>query len=157
MITLTWILGIVSTLGIGGVIAAYFLLPAAAPLITSAVRALLRCRPCLYALAILAALLAAFWSGHHVAVVACRADEMAAELANKQADLDNAVQAKNDAAKRAALIEATANDQQTKDAKYIASLKKRPNAACALDDSDIGTGGMRNHGFNLPHATPGAR
>lgn len=155
MITLTWILGIVGTLGIGGCILAYFLLPAFVPVIQSAVTALIRCRPCLYAIAAVFAVLAAFWGGHHTAVVACRADALAAELAMKQADLDNAVKAKNDATGRANLIEAKASDQKSKDAKYIAGLKAK--SGCALDDSDIGTGGMRNHGFHLSRPSTGSK
>jgi hypothetical protein len=154
MISLTWILGIVSVLGVGGTIAAYFLIPAFIPVLQSLVAALLRCKPCLYGIAAVLAVLAAFWGGHHQAVLDCRADELAAELAVKKADVDAATQAKDDAIKRANSIEVKASDRQSKDAAYIAALKKRP--SCALDNSDIGTGGMSNHGFHLPRSAPRA-
>lgn len=143
---------LVGFVGIGGAIAIglalVFLGPTAvSTFLTPLVEKFLACRWCDVALGVLLALLTSYWIGHHDAAAACRADELAAALASQKADLDNAVQAKNDATQRANAIEAAANAHHDKDAKYIAALKKRP--ACALDSGDIGTGGMRNHGFHL--------
>lgn len=143
MIAMTWILSIVGVLGVGGAIAAAILVPATAiPLLQSIVTRVLACKPCLYAVAIIAACSASWWFGHHQAVLDCRAGELAAQLASKQADLDNArIAAANEVA-RATIIEETANDQRSKDAAYIASLEARP--SCALDDGDL-LGGLPDH------------
>ena len=88
---LGWILGIVSVLGVAGTIAAAVLFPAVViPVLQRIVAAVLGCKPCLYALAVVALMAASWWHGHHTAVVACRESELAAELRNKQIDLDNA-------------------------------------------------------------------
>lgn len=143
---------LIATVGIGGTIALVaalvFLGPAAvSAFLTPLLAKFLACRWCDVAVAVFLALVASYWIGHHTAAAECRADALTAELAIKQADLDNATKAKDDAIARAATIESHANAHAATDAKYIASLKKRP--SCALDDSDIGTGGMRNYGFHF--------
>jgi apolipoprotein N-acyltransferase len=157
MKALSWILGVVSVLGVAGAIAAIVLVPAVAmPILQNIVARILSCRPCLYAVAIIAACITSWWFGHHQAVLDCRAGELAAELRNKQADLDNARKSAADEAARATTIEASANDQRSKDAAYIATLEARP--ACALDESDLGgVPGRRKSrpGFTKPAA--GAR
>lgn len=137
MVSLSWILGIVSVLGIAGTIAAVILVPAIAiPILQSIVAQILRCKPCLYVLAVIGMCIASWWYGHHQAVLDCRAGELAAELRNKQADLDAANAAASDEKARAKSIEESANVQRSNDAAYIASLEARP--ACLLDDGDIG-------------------
>ncbi|WP_154071149.1 hypothetical protein [Bradyrhizobium lablabi] len=118
-------------------------------------RFILGCKPCLFALSIVAALFIGAIYGARVESAKCRAGELAAKLAAQQADLDNAKKSAADEAARATTIEATANDQRSKDAAYIATLEARP--SCALDDVDLGR--MPNH-KSRPRFTkspPGAR
>jgi hypothetical protein len=155
MVVLTWILSIVGVLGVGGAVAAAVLFPAVAiPLLQSIVARIIACRPCLYAVAVIAMCFASWWFGHHQAVLDCRAGELAAQLRNQQIDLDNARKAEADEASRANTIEEKANARQKDDADYIAHLEARP--ACSLDDSDLG--GVPNHksgtGRKKPPATP---
>jgi hypothetical protein len=139
-----WILGIVGVLGVAGTIAAAVLFPAVViPVLESIVAFIMKCKPCLYAIALIAACSAAWWHGHHTAVIACREGELAAELRNKQVDLDNAKKAKDDETERANKIEAGANDQHEHDAAYIEQLKNRPDPTCLLDDPDLI--GVPNH------------
>lgn len=66
MVVLTWILGIVSTLGIAGTIAALVFFPTVAmPILEKVVAVLLSCKPCLYALAFVVSVTASYWYGHH--------------------------------------------------------------------------------------------
>lgn len=142
MMVLTWMAGIVGVLGVGGAIAAAIAFPTVAiPLLQSIVARIISCRPCLYILLFVGACWGSWWFGHHSAVLDCRAGELAAKLAAQQADLDNAKKSAADEAARATTIEATANDQRSKDAAYIATLEARP--SCALDDVDLG--GVPNH------------
>jgi hypothetical protein len=104
-------------------------------------RAVLRCKPCLIALAFGVALVASNWLGQHKARTECREAQLQARLANQRADLENAKKAAADAAARAHAIEVDASDQRKEDAAYIASLKNRP--ACDLTDDDIR--GLPNH------------
>jgi hypothetical protein len=151
MIVLSWLLGIVGVLGVAGAAAAFIFFPlVAVPVLQRVVEWLLGCKKCLYALAIVAVAFAAFWGGHHRAVLDCRADALAAQLAAKQADLDHAKKSAADEAKRANTIEASANDQKSKDAAYIAALESRP--ACALDDADIS--GLPNKRKSAPGKKP---
>lgn len=111
------------------------------PALSGTLTFILRCKPCLIALAVIVALVASNWLGQHKARTECREGQMAARLANKQADLDNAKKAAADAKARADAIEGDASDQRKEDAGYIASLKNRP--ACDLTDDDIS--GLPNH------------
>jgi hypothetical protein len=152
---LPWVLGVVGVLGVGGTIAAAFLFPAIViPVLESIVAFIMKCKPCLYAIALIAACSAAWWHGHHTAVLACRQDELSAELRNKQIDLDNAKKSAANEASRASKIEADANDRQTKDAAYIEQLKNRPDPLCVLDDPDLR--GLRNHKSRPGRAKPAA-
>jgi hypothetical protein len=146
MIIFSWIIGIIGALGVAGTIAAVILFPAVViPLLESIVAFILKCKPCLFAIAFVVACSASWWHGHHTAAVACRESELAAELRNKQIDLDNAKKAKDDETERANTIEAGANDQHTKDAAYIEELKNRPDPTCVLDDIDLGGVPNRRH------------
>jgi hypothetical protein len=142
MIGLSWVLGIVGVLGVGGAIAAFIFVPALAiPILQNLVSWLIRCKPCLYALVLCAACFASWWFGHHQAALECREEALAAELRNKQFDLENEQKAKADAEKRAKEIEDSSNERAKSDAEYIERLKAKP--ACELDDDDIG--GMPNN------------
>lgn len=85
---------------------------------------------------IISAALLCFLVGFRLSDEREEAKSLAAQLIIKQADLDAAKQAASDEAKRATFIEASANDQRSKDAAYIATLEARP--ACALNDNDLG-------------------
>lgn len=128
-----WILPIVAVLGVGGTIAAAIIFPAVA---LQVLQSIMRCKPCLYAIVIAAALAASWWHGNHTASVACREGEMAAELRNKQIDLDNERKAKADAERQTKEIEDSSNERAKTDAEYIERLKAKP--ACLLGDDDIG-------------------
>jgi len=152
---LPWVLGVVGVLGVAGTIAAVILTPAVAvPILQSIVTWIIKCRPCLYAIVLVAACSAAWWHGHHTAVVACREDELAAKLRNTQIDLDNAKKAKSDETERANKIEAGANEKHEKDVAYIEQLKNRPDTLCVLDDPDLV--GLPNHKSRPRHAKPAA-
>ena len=145
MITLTWVLGIVGTLGLGGVAVIYFFFPAIAaiivPIIEKIIARIISCKPCMIAIAMVVIAFGSFWGGYHQAKVSDRSAELAAALAAKNADIEAAKKAANDANDKANSIEATANEQHQKDQDYIASLKSRP--ACDIDSSDLPVG-MRN-------------
>lgn len=132
-----WAFTIVGVLGLGGAIAALIFVPAAAiPILQSVVSAILRCKPCLYALAVMALMGGSWWHGHHTAVLACREAELTAELRNKQIDLENERIAKAEAERQVKEIEDSSNERAKSDAEYIERLKSKP--ACLLDDDDIG-------------------
>jgi hypothetical protein len=130
---MAWIIPIVGVLGVGGTIAAAIFFPS---IVIPILQSIMRCKPCLYALAVIVAMSGSWWHGNHTASVACRESELAAELRNKQIDLDNAHKAMADETERVKSIEDQANARQKNDADYIAHLEKRP--ACLLDDADVG-------------------
>ncbi len=132
-----WLLSIVGVLGVGGTIAAAVLFPA---VVIPILQSIMRCKPCLYALAVMVLMGGSWWHGHHTAVLACRESELAAELRNKNIDLENERKAKADAEKQVKEIEDSSNERAKTDAEYIERLKAKP--ACLLDDDDIG--GMRD-------------
>ncbi len=137
MIALSWVLGVVSVLGVGGAIAALIFFPVVAvPILQKTVEWLLGCKRCLYALAIVALALAAFWGGHHKAVLDCRADNAAAALRNQQLDLDIAHRAAEAESTLIKSIEDKASAREKKDDGYVAKLESHPAPACALDDND---------------------
>lgn len=155
MMVLSWILGIVGVLGVGGAIAACIAAPAIAiPLLTKATDFLLRCKPCLVALAIGAAALGGWWYGHHAATAECREAEMAAELANREADLEAASKARSDETQRANAIAARARTREKDDADFIAHLKGRK--ACLFDDDDVGDDGVPDNTSRARRARPAA-
>ncbi len=141
-VVLTWLIGIVATVGPIAAIIGIIAFPAVVvPLISKIAKAFFACVPCMIAAAVVLACLGSYWVGHHDAASDCKAEQLQAALRNKQIDLDNAVKAKVDESARAKTIEEQANARQKDDAEYIAHLEGRP--ACALDDSDIG--GMPNN------------
>lgn len=137
-IALTWILGLGLPLGTIAVLVILFV-PAvnvvAAPILSAVVTRFLACRACIAAAAFAIALVGSYWVGHYDASSDCKADKIAAQLATKNRDLENAQKAKDDETQRANKIEADANARQKDDADYIATLEGRP--SCALDDSDL--------------------
>lgn len=140
-VVLTWLIGIVATVGPVAAIIGIIAFPAiVVPLISKITKALLGCIPCMIALAVVLACVGSYWVGHIDAASDCRDEQLQAELRNKQIDLDNAKKAKADEAARADTIEVTADEQRKKDAEYISRLEARP--SCLLDESDIG--GVRN-------------
>lgn len=88
----------------------------------------------------LLALLMVFMLGFRISDERDAAKNLRAELAVKQADLDNAVKSAADATKRATEIEKVTNDRHQEDLAYIESLQNVP--ACLLDDADVS--GMRH-------------
>ncbi len=146
MISLTtllyYVLPIVAVLGVGGTIVALVATGVIGiPVLVKIVDWILGCRWCLIVLAFLAFGLASFWIGHHRALLECKADAYAAELRNKQIDLDIAHRAVADESDRVKAIEDRASEREQKDNEYIKSLEARP--VCALDDRDVG--GLSNH------------
>ena len=134
---MSWVFWFVSLVGVGGAIAFIVLAPAiAVPLLTSVFNVLIKCRPCLVAIAIVTAAIAGNIHGHTKEAAKCRAAELDAQLRNQRVDLDNARRSAADEARRATIIQETSDVQRRKDADYIATLEGRP--ACALDDSDLG-------------------
>lgn len=64
MVILTWVLGAVSVLGVGGAVAAFIFFPTVVvPIIESVLRVLLGCKWCLIAAAFVAVTLASYWYG----------------------------------------------------------------------------------------------
>ena len=154
MIALTWILSIVGVLGIGGAIAAAIIAPAVViPLLQRTIEWILGCKRCLFALAFVIAMLAAFWSGHYKAQIACREANVAAALRNQQLDLDIAHRAMEAETTLIKSIEDKASDREKNDDKYIATLADRP--VCALDDDDIA--GLSNHQSGTSDKKPAKR
>ncbi len=142
MIGLTWVLSIVGVLGLGGAIALAVIAPAVViPLIQRTIEWILGCKLCLYALAFIVAVFASFWAGHYKATLDCKSDAYAAELRNRQVDLDIAHRAVADESDRVKAIEDMASVREKRDNEYIKSLEARP--VCALDDRDVS--GLSNH------------
>lgn len=66
MVILTWILAAVSTLGVGGAVAAMVFFPTVAvPILQSVVRAVLACKVCLIVLGAVVLALSSYWYGRH--------------------------------------------------------------------------------------------
>jgi hypothetical protein len=138
MSILMWIVTIASSLGVIGAIAACILVPAVAiPILQSIVSAILKCKPCLIALAIFASLFVGALYGSHVATAKCKAGQLAAQLHNKQIDLDVA----SETAKEADMARSESADRavqsEKKVAEYAKALKDRPNSACILGVDDF--------------------
>jgi hypothetical protein len=65
-VVLTWVLGAVATLGVGGTIAAFVFVPTiAAPALAKVTETLLGCTKCLVVAAFLAVALGSYWYGRH--------------------------------------------------------------------------------------------
>lgn len=142
MIGFTWILAIISTLGVGGTIVAYFLFPAVvAPIVEGSMRALVACKACLVVILLIGTGIGSWWLGHHRAEADCQADEVAAAMQSKidaaNKDRDEAKAAAADAALRLAAIEQQSKEEQERTAEYVDDLEKRPVPACALNDDDL--------------------
>jgi len=152
---LTWILGLVSTLGIGGAIAAVVLTGGAAlPIIEEILLKILRCHPCMVVVVLIGTLLGGYWYGRHEEAGACKAAEIAAELRNREIDLERQSQARSDETERANRIAADAAQRAKDDADYIAGLKSRP--GCLFDDLDAGVR-QRPGGAGAAQPAGGAR
>jgi hypothetical protein len=90
---LIWIVGIVSTLGLAGTIAAVILVPGVAiPILKKVTGAILKCKPCMAALAAIALLFAGALYGIHVERAKCEARiekmRQAAETARQNRDAE---------------------------------------------------------------------
>lgn len=154
-VVLTWLIGLAATIGPVAVIAGLIFFPAVVtPLISKVATAFFDCLYCMIAVAVVLACVGSYWVGHLDASSDCRAEQLQAELRNKQIDLDNARKAEADEASRANSIEEKANARQKDDADYIAHLEARP--ACALDDSDLGIGRVPNDKSGASRKKPSA-
>lgn len=140
----TWIGAAIGTLGIAGTIAAMIAFPTVViPVLQSVVSAILKCRPCLIALVFFAsvsgALYGGYWYGRSIEKAVCREGELAAELANREADLEAQSKARSDETERANRLERAAADRALSDAAFIKSLQDRPpGSAWVFDDLDAG-------------------
>lgn len=159
MISLTWILGIVGTLGIGGCIAVYFLFPALVPVITAAlgnlIRRFLACGWCKIIAGGFLIFFVGWWLGHHKAELDCRAAELNSELAAQRQDNTIAQQAAADEANRAIDIEVTASEQHKKDLAFIAS--HAGDTACGFDPLYGDDAGGVPSNVHAPKAKPTPR
>lgn len=136
----TWVGAAVGTLGIAGTIAACIAFPTVVvPILQSVVSTILKCRPCLIALvfvaSVTAALFGGYWKGRSIEKAECRADAIAAELRNREIDLEVASKARSDETERANKIAADAGQRAVTDAEFIAKLGSR--SACLLNDDDL--------------------
>jgi hypothetical protein len=135
----TWLIGI---FGVGGAITAavacVMLGPAVViPIVQSAFVRFIQCTWCVVAVVFVLSTTGAYWVGVHQEAQKCRANDLAAELRNREIDLENASKARSDETERANKIEGDSSEQHAKDLSDIAELKKRP-ATCAFDDIDSG-------------------
>lgn len=88
MVILTWVLSVVSVLGVGGAIAAFVFFPTvAAPILSKVTEWVLACKTCLVIAALVIVALASFWYGRegeydkgHTAAIAQIAAEDATAL-----------------------------------------------------------------------------
>lgn len=84
----TWVLSVVSVLGVAGTVAAFIFFPAvAAPIVGKVTSAVLGCKTCLVVAALVVASLSSYWYGRHgeyekghAAAIAAIASEDAAAL-----------------------------------------------------------------------------
>jgi hypothetical protein len=138
MSVLMWGTTIVGTLRVIGAIAAAIAFPAIAiPVLQSVTSAILKCKPCMIALAILTALFVGALYGSHVATAKCKAGQLAAELRNKQIDLDVASETAKEADTARSESADRAVQSEKKVAEYAKALKDRPNSACILGVDDF--------------------
>lgn len=152
---LTWFLGIASVLGVGGSIAAIVLTGGAAlPIIERILLSILRCTPCMVVVALIGAVLGGYWYGRHEEKAKCKAEQLAAELRNREIDVEKQSQARSDETERANRIEADAAQRAKDDADYIAKLQGRP--GCLFDDLDVGVRRPAGRAGGAP-APPGSR
>lgn len=136
----TWLIGL---LGVGGAVAAIagavFLGPTAVVAIIQPLAVkFIKCTACVVVVVFVLSTVGAYWVGHHQMAIECRNADLAAELRNREIDLENASKARSDETERANKIEGDSSEQHTKDLKEIADLKKRP-PTCAFDDVDSGS------------------
>lgn len=90
MVVLTWLLGAVSVLGVGGTIAGFIFFPTVvAPIVAKITEKVLACKVCLVVAALVGVALGSFWYGRegeydkgHVAAIAAIAAEDAATIAD---------------------------------------------------------------------------
>ena len=136
---LTTILSVVGVLGVGGTIAAFIFAPMVAGAIFQKLwSGFLACGFCQVIVLVLAVSIGSYYFGHYQAASECRAEALAAELAAKNADLEEAKKAQSDAESKVATIEEEAAAEKQRTADYVEELKKRPvNAACNLTDDDL--------------------
>lgn len=99
--------------------------------------AILRCTVCMIAIAIAAAFIAGDIRGKHKAEGVCQADKLRAELATKNADIENARRAAADATLRASAIQVDVDAANKRADDYAEELKKRPVPSCGLTDADL--------------------
>lgn len=147
---LLWLVGL---LGVGGAVAAFILAPSiAAPIATAAINWLLRCRPCLVALALVAAWTAGDLTGRHKANQRCAAAQLRAELAVKNDDLAKARESEADARARVSALEAERAAQKKETESYVESLKRRADGRCLATDADVR--GLRDDPPGKPQSRP---
>jgi hypothetical protein len=90
MVILTWVLSVVSVLGVGGTIAAFIFAPTvAAPILAKVTQTVLACKACLVVATLVVVALGSFWYGRegqyakgHAAAIAEIASEDATTIAN---------------------------------------------------------------------------
>jgi hypothetical protein len=106
-------------------------------IISSLVGALLRCTPCLIALAVGVAWLAGDIHGHRKADAACRAADIAMQLKAAQRDATIAADTARLAQSQADDLSKLNEDLNRKVSDYESSLKNRPGPGCPLSADDL--------------------
>jgi len=133
-----WILGIVSSLGLVGAVAAVILVPGVAiPVLQAVVRAVLKCKPCLAVLAAIALLFAGALYGVHVEKARCETRierlKQAATAAAAQRDADIRADLERHYRPQISALEQRANTLKGEVDRYEKSLEeaaaKQPSAA----------------------------
>jgi len=139
----TWVGAAVGTFGVAGTIVACIAFPTVViPVLSKIVSAILKCTPCLIVLVFVAsvtvALFGGYWKGRSIEKAECRAEALAAELRNREIDLEVASKARSDETERANRIASEAGQRALSDADFIAKLgARKPNSRCLLDDDDM--------------------
>jgi apolipoprotein N-acyltransferase len=93
MVTLSWVLGIVSVLGVAGTVAAMVFVPTVAiPVLTRIVTALLGCKICLVVMLLVGTALGSYWYGRHGQYERGHAAAIAEIAGEDKAALDHATE-----------------------------------------------------------------
>lgn len=129
---------VLSFLGVGSLAAAAsFFIPGFLPLAISVLGAILRCKPCLIALAIIAAFITGDIRGHRLSDAKCKAADIAMQLKAAQRDASIAADTAKLAKQQADELSKANDDLNRKVTDYETVIAKRGGPGCPLTGDDV--------------------
>lgn len=150
-----WMLGIVGTLGIGGVAAVYFgmiAVPAvASTVVMRVVEKIMACKVCMVVLLVAVTAAAAWFVGYHQSSKYYAARELRAQERARQADMDAAHDALIREKALQSEIDKSREERDKANADYIAALASKPSSKCTFDDADAAGPSVIERARRLPN------